>query len=304
METRVIPTLMGLFNLLLVLAAAPLLDGILRKVRARIHSRQGPPVWQTYYDLAKLMVKEDQAAVNNFLFNAAPVVCLGSILLAALFVPMGGVVPLGFAGDGLVLVYVLAMAPLFMCLGGMASGSPYAYVGVSREVMLLMVVEPVLAVAVITMAIKAHSLVLTNCIDRYASGTPEVSLIICAAAFFLVLQPEVGKVPFDLAEAEQEIMEGPLVEYSGRKLALLKWSMYSKQIVLYALLAGGFLPWPKTRWLLLDVAVALLKILVIAVLVEVIAQVFPRLKINQAIRYFGIVIAVALAGLALALMGL
>ncbi len=294
----------GVFNILLVLLAAPLLDGVLRKVRALIHSRQGPPVLQTYYDLAKLMVKEDQSAVNNFLFNAAPIVCLASVLLAALFIPMGGVVPLGFAGDALVLMYILTLAPIFLCLGGMASGSPYAYVGASREIMMLMVVEPVLAITLIATAVKANSLLLANCIERYVSGPPDISLIICAIAFFLALQPEVAKVPFDLAEAEQEIMEGPLVEYSGRKLALLKWSMYSKQIVFIALLAGVFLPWPRTGFLPLSVVFTLLKVLGIAVLVEVIALVFPRLKINQAIRYFAIVIAVALTGLILAVMGL
>jgi formate hydrogenlyase subunit 4 len=294
----------GAFNLLLTLLAAPLLDGFLRKVRARIHSRQGPPVLQTYYDLAKLMVKEDQRGVNNFIFSAAPVVCLGSVLVAALFVPMGGVTPLGFAGDLLVLVYILALAPVSMCMGGMASGSPYAYIGASREVMLLVVVEPVLAVALMAAAVKAHSLMLVHCINRYVSGPPDISLIIGAIAFFLILQPEFSKVPFDLAEAEQEIMEGPLVEYSGRKLALLKWSMYSKQIVLIALLVGAFVPWPKTGFLPLDVAATVAKIFVAAVLVEVIAQVFPRVKINQAIRYFAIVIAVALTGLILAVMGL
>jgi formate hydrogenlyase subunit 4 len=296
--------LVGIFNVLLVLAAAPLLDGILRQVRARIHSRQGPPVLQTYYDLAKLMVKDDQQAANNFIFNAAPVVCLGAVLLAALFVPMGGVVPLGFAGDALALVYILALAPICICLGGMASGSPYSYVGVSREVMMLMVVEPVLAITLIATSIKAHSLLLVNCINRYVASPPDISLIICAIAFFLALQPEVGKVPFDLAEAEQEIMEGPLVEYSGRKLALMKWAMYSKQIVLFSLLVGGFLPWPKIGFLPLGIVITLVKVLIVAVLVEVIAQVFPRLKINQAIRYFAIVIAVALTGLVLAVMGL
>jgi formate hydrogenlyase subunit 4 len=294
----------GIFNVIFVLLAAPLLDGILRKVRARLHSRQGPPVLQTYYDIAKLMVKEDQSAVNNFLFNAAPVVCLGAILLAALFIPMGGIVSLGFAGDALVLVYILTIAPVCMCLGGMASGSPYAYVGVSREIMLLMVVEPVLAVTLIATAVKTHSLVLANCIDRYSAGPPDISLIICTIAFFLALQPEVSKVPFDIAEAEQEIMEGPMVEYSGRKLALLRWSMYSKQIVFFSLLAGGFLPWPKTGSLLLNIIFTIVKVLIIAVLVEVIAQVFPRLKINQAIRYFAVVIAVALTGLILAILGL
>jgi formate hydrogenlyase subunit 4 len=133
---------------------------------------------------------------------------------------------------------------------------------------------------------------------------PAISLIICAVAFFLALQPELAKLPFDQAEAEQEIMEGPLIEYSGRKLALLKWSMYSKQVVFLALFVGGFIPWPKSGLLVVDILITLVKVLVAAVLVEVIAQVFPRLKINQAIRYFAVVIVVALTGLMLAIMGL
>lgn len=294
----------GVFSVLLVLVAAPLLDGVLRKVRARIHSRQGPPLLQSYYDLAKLMVKEDQRGANDFLFNLAPIVCLGSTLLAALFLPMGGIIPMGFAGDILALVYLLAITPLFLCFGGLASGSPYACIGVSREVMLLIVVEPVLAISLVSMAIKANSLALAQCIERYVAGPPEISLIIGAIATFLILQPEVARVPFDLAEAEQEIMEGPLIEYSGRKLALLKWSFYSKQIVMAMLLAGVFVPWPRTGMLPVDVAITLVKILIVAVLVEVVAQVFARLKINQALRYFAIVIAVACTGLALAVMGL
>ena len=247
----------GVFNIVFVLLAAPLFDGVMRQVKARIHSRRGPSILQTYFDLGKLMVKEDQLAVNNFIFSVTPIICLGSVLLAALFVPMGGVVPLGFAGDTLVLVYVLTMGPICLCLGGMASGSPYAYLGVNREIMMLMVVEPVMA-----------------------------------------------KVPFDLPEAEQEIMEGPLIEYSGRKLAMLKWSFYCKQIVLLTLFMEWFVPWPAVGSLPLRIVLTLVKVLVGAVLVEVIAQVFPRLKIAQSMRYFVSVIAVALTGLMLAVMGL
>lgn len=296
--------LVGIFNIFLVLLAAPLLDGILRQVRARLHSRQGPPVLQTWYDLAKLMVKDDQAAANNFIFTAAPIVCLGSVLLASLFIPMGGVVPLGFAGDVLVLIYVLTIAPICMCLGGMASSSPYAYVGVNREVMMLMVVEPVLAFALIASAIKGHSLLLADSISRYVAHPPAPSLIICGIAFFLIVQMEVAKLPFDLAEAEQEIMEGPLVEYSGRKLALLKWSLYAKLIVFLTLFVEAFLPWPRLGNLPLDILITLVKVLVAAVLVEIVAQVFPRLKIAQTMRYFAGVVGFALAGLVLAVMGL
>ena len=296
--------LVGIFNLLFALAAAPLVDGILRQVKARLHSRRGPSIFQTYLDLGKLMVKDDQAGANNTIFSLTPIVCFASVLLAALFIPMGGVVPLGFAGDTLVLMYILTIAPLCVCLGGMASGSPYAYVGVSREIMTLMVVEPVMVMSLIASAVKAHSLMLADCIRQPLGTGPTLSFIICGVAFFLALQPEVAKVPFDQAEAEQEIMEGPLIEYSGRKLAMLKWSFYSKQIVLITLFTEWFLPWPALESLPLRMLCTVLKVLVVAVLVEVIAQVFPRLKISQSMRYFVSVNAFALSGLMLAVIGL
>jgi formate hydrogenlyase subunit 4 len=288
----------------MILVAAPLLDGVLRQVTALLHSRQGPPLLQPWYDLAKLMVKDDQAGANNFIFAAAPVICLGSVLLAALFIPMGGIVPLGFAGDTLVLIYILTMAPICMCLGGMASGSPFAYVGSNREIMMLMVVEPVLAITLIASAIKGHSLLLADSIHRYVAHLPALSLIVCGIAFFMAVQLEVAKLPFDLAEAEQEIMEGPLVEYSGRKLALFKWSLYGKLVVFLTLFVETFLPWPKLGNLPFDILITLVKVLVAAVLVEIVAQVFPRLKIAQTMRYFAGVVGFALAGLVLAVMGL
>jgi formate hydrogenlyase subunit 4 len=296
--------IIGIFNLLLVLLAAPLLDGVLRKVRARIHSRQGPPVLQTYFDLAKLMVKEDQAAVNNFIFAAAPVACLGSVLLASLLIPMGGVVPLGFGGDVVFLIYVLALSPIAICLGGMASGNPYAFIGVNREVMMLIVVEPVLAITLIASALRAHSLLLATSVQYIAQHPPSISLLICAIAFSLAVQLEVAKLPFDLTEAEQEIVEGPLIEYSGRKLALLKWSLYSKQIVFLTLFVEAFVPWPRMGILPLDILITLAKVALAAVVVEAVAQVFTRSKIKQTMGYFASVIAFALAGLVLAAMGL
>jgi NADH:ubiquinone oxidoreductase subunit H len=177
----------GVFNIVFVLLAAPLFDGVMRQVKARIHSRRGPSILQTYFDLGKLMVKEDQLAVNNFIFSVTPIICLGSVLLAALFVPMGGVVPLGFAGDTLVLVYVLTMGPICLCLGGMASGSPYAYLGVNREIMMLMVVEPVMAISLIASAIKAHSLMLADCIRQPLTGAPSFSLAQAGHAEVVVL---------------------------------------------------------------------------------------------------------------------
>lgn len=293
----------GVLNILIVLALSPLYEGIMRKVRAVIHSRQGPPILQPYYDLAKLMLKDDQEVETNFLFKSAPVLCLGSIILVALFTPMGTAAPLGFAGDALVLVYLLTMSAVFIIIGGMASSNPYAFLGANREMMLLLVVEPVLAISLLTGAIKAHSLLLSD-ISSFIAGNPAFSMIVAGLAFFLVIQPEMAKVPFDLAEAETEIMEGPLIEYSGRKLAFFKWAFWGKQVIIVSLFAQIFLPWLQTSYTPVNIIINLLKVLVLVVVVELIATLNPRLKIEQAIKYFAGVIIFALAGMALALLGL
>lgn len=293
----------GVLNILIVLVLSPLFEGIMRKVRAVIHSRQGPPILQPYYDLAKLMLKDDQEVEGNFLFKSAPVLCLGSIILVALFTPMGTAAPLGFAGDALVLVYLLTMSAVFIIIGGMASGNPYAFLGANREMMLLLVVEPVLAISLLTGAIKAHSLLLSD-ISSFIAGNPAFSMIVAGLAFFLVIQPEMAKVPFDLAEAETEIMEGPLIEYSGRKLAFFKWAFWGKQVIIVSLFAQIFLPWLQTSYTPVNIIINLLKVLVLVVVVELIATLNPRLKIEQAIKYFAGVIIFALAGMALALLGL
>ncbi len=294
--------LIGILNILIVLLLSPLYEGVMRKVRAVVHSRQGPPVLQPYYDLGKLMLKDDQQVEGNFLFKSAPLLCLGSIILVALFIPMGTAAPLGFTGDALVLVYLLTMSAVFVILGGMASSNPYAFLGANREMMLLLVVEPVLAISLLTVAVKAHSLLISN-MSGFIAGNITISMIVAGLAFFLVIQPEMAKIPFDLAEAETEIMEGPFIEYSGRKLAFFKWAFWGKQVIFMSLFARIFLPW-QTSFTPVNIILNLLEVLVLAVVVELIASLNPRLKVEQAIKYFAGVIVFALAGMALALLGL
>jgi len=149
---------LALFNAVLVLALAPLAEGLMRKLKAIIHSRTGPPIIQPYLDLAKLLGKEDLRVTTGLLYAATPALTLASVLLLATLVPMGTRPALGFAGDVVVLLYVTAASAVLMMLTAFASRSPYAFVGGSREMMLLMAVEPVMAVALVTGAVKAGSL--------------------------------------------------------------------------------------------------------------------------------------------------
>src|SRR5512136_922166 len=137
-ETMGTTLILAIVNLLLVMLVAPFSEGVMRKLKALVHSRKGPPLTQPYLDLLKLLGKEDLQVTGNPLFSLGPVMTFAGILVAALFTPMGTAPPLGFAGDLIVLVYFLALASVGVMLGGTSTGSPYGTLGVAREMMLAM----------------------------------------------------------------------------------------------------------------------------------------------------------------------
>lgn len=291
-------------NVFVALLLSPLYEGILRKLKAVIHSRTGPPVTQSYLDLLKLLGKEDLRTTRGALPVVAPAVALGSVLVLATLVPMGGMPPLGSAGDIIVLIYVAGMSAVLLILTAFASGSPYAFVGGSREMMLLLTVEPVMAVALIVGAVKAGTLATGGILAWHAASPPSISMTLAGVALFLSLQAQAGKLPFDIAEADQEVMGGPLVELSGPRLALMRWALWAKQLIFAFLLVEIFVPWPRLGLFPVDLGLALMKTLVVLVLVALIDVVNPRLRVEQAMGYYMRVAFAALAALAFAVIGM
>jgi formate hydrogenlyase subunit 4 len=294
----------ALLNLALALLLAPLYEGLLRKFKATIHSRIGPPIVQPYLDLFKLLGKEDLRTAGGAFYALTPALSLGSVLLLALFVPMGTAPPLGFAGDIVVLLYVAAMSAVFLMLTAFASASPYASVGGSREMMMLLSVEHVMAVALVVGALKAGTLATSGIVAWQLEHCPTISLVIAGIAFFLALQAQTGKLPFDIPEADQEIMGGPLIEQSGPRFALFRWAAWSKQFVLAVLLVEVFVPWPAATAFAVNLLLVLSKALVLLVLVALVDVVNPRLRIDQAMGYYLRVAFSSLAALAFAVIGM
>jgi formate hydrogenlyase subunit 4 len=292
-----------LLNVVLALFLSPLCEGIMRKLRAAIHSRIGPPITQPYWDLLKLLGKEDLRSTGGVVYASLPALTLGSLLLLATLIPMGTSAPLAFAGDMIVVLYVAAMSGVLIMLTGFASASPYASIGSSREMMMLLSVEPILAIALSVGAFKARTLALGGIVNWQMQNGPSISMAIGGVAFFLALQGLAGKLPFDIAEADQEIMGGSLVEQSGPRLALFRWAIWTKQLVLAFLLVEVFFPWPRFGIPLLDLTTTMVKVLVVLVLVAVIDVVNPRLRIDQAMGYFMRVAVSSLAALAFAVIG-
>ena len=292
-----------LINVALALFLSPLCEGIMRKLRAAIHSRKGPPYTQPYWDILKLLGKEELRTAGGVAYASLPALTLASVLFLAMLIPIGAPPPLPFAGDIIVVLYVAAMSAVLLMLAGFSSGSPYASVGSSREMMMLLSVEPTLVVALAVGAFKARTLALDGIIQWQVRSGPSISMAIAGIAFFLALQAVAGKLPFDVSEADQEIMGGPLIEQTGPRLALFRWAMWTKQLLLTVLLVEVFCPWPRFGIPAVDLAVTAVKVMVVLVLVQLVDVVNPRLRIDQAMGYFMRVGVSSLAALAFAVIG-
>ncbi len=294
---------LALFNLLLVILLSPLLEGIIRKLVAIVHTRIGPPLYQPYLDILKLLGKEEIVSSNNFFFRYSAVFGFGAILLVALLVPIGATPPLNAGGDIIVFVYILSFSAVMVMLSGVTSESPYGILGAAREMMMVLTVEPVIVIALIVAAVKAGSLQFGAIISHVQSEGLALSMILVGITLFISIVAQLARLPFDIVEADQEIMEGPFVEQSGPKLALFKWMFYAKELIFAAVFVSIFIPWLHSGVFVINLLYTLLKILLLLVIVGVVHVVNPRLRIDQSVRYFAVLIFVSIIGLAFALAG-
>ncbi len=236
----------GLLQALLIALAAPLFSGFSRVLRAKMHSRHGPPLLQNYFDLFKLMKRQEiLPAEGRLVFQITPYLTVVAVLLVATIMPiLVTQSPFGWAGDMILVIYLLALVRFFTSLSGLASGSTFGGIGARRELLLAALVEPLMLLVMFVMALLAGSTNLGVISTGIANGTlPYYATVwLGMIAFAFVVFVEAGRLPFDVGEAEQEIQEGALTEYSGRGLALMKWSLYMKQLAVVALFLAVFLP--------------------------------------------------------------
>ncbi len=287
---------LGLFQALLLLLAAPLFSGFSRVLRAKMHSRKGPGIWQNYRDLAKLMKRQevipDQA---GWVFRFAPHVVMACMLLIAAILPVFSVrSPFGWAGDMILVIYLYALARFFFALAGLETGSNFGGTGARRELLISALVEPVMLLVLFVMALLSRSTRLGEISAQVAGGGIPfyTSVWLGMLAFAFAAFVEMGKLPFDLGEAEQELQEGPLTEYSGRSLALMKWGLYLKQVVLLALFLAVFLPFgngaasstglPSLASILAAAALFFLKLLFFYFLIAIFENAMARVRFVKA----------------------
>lgn len=296
-----------LANVALVLAVAPLCEGVLRKVTARIQSRQGPPLWQPYYDLLKLLGKEDlESGESPLMQRFAVYLSLATVLTTACLIPLGAPVPLNAGGDAILLIYLLTLSGVCTLLAGLAAGSTYSLLGISREMMAMIALEPLFAVAIVVGAVHTQTFRLDTVLNGavYAGDGFPWSGVLLLLIMLLSFQAFVQRVPFDTAEAETELMEGPLIEYSGPKLALFKYAQMARLVVHSALFVNLFLPWGNALAFPLGWLWFWVKVFALVLVVTVVAATHARYRIDQALRYYAGLLAVAMGALVLASFGL
>lgn len=239
-------TIIAIVQCLLLVILAPLVSGTGRWMRAKMHTRRGPSVLQDYYDIFKLLKRQDMhTADSSFVSRLMPPLFFGTMLVLACGIPMiGRWCPVPWLGDIVTIVYLLVLPRFFFALSGVDSSNAYAGVGSMRELIVGVLVEPSLMLALLVAALAAGS---TNigemgaAIGSFQTGSP-VAVVVAGIALAVACYIELGKLPYDMAEAEQEIQEGPLAEYSGPSLAMVKMSLSMKQIIMVSLFLAIFLP--------------------------------------------------------------
>jgi len=277
-----------------------------RKVTAMIQWRVGPPFIQPLADIVKLLGKEtlipETAKRTGFLL--APVVSFAAVCAAAAILWVPNVSPgSGFGGDLVVVFYLLMIPSLGLMWGGFASGNPVSAMGASREMKLILAYELPFFLALIVVVLRVAKMGPEGALPTFQLGSilstqvehgwaiGSVSGVLAAIVAVLCIQAKLGLVPFDIAEAETELMGGIILEYSGPSLAMILLTRSMMLAVLPVLavtvFAGGFsIAGATVLAKVVSGVVSILKYVVVIVLVVLIRNTNPRMRIDQALKFF------------------
>jgi len=228
-----------------VILLAPLVSGVIKTSKARLQNRRGPSLFQSYFDLIKLLNKDSVVSPTiSWIFNIAPYIYFAGCVAAAALVPVVTTMSSG-VGDVFTLIYLLAIGRFFLVLASLDAGSAFGGMGGAREMFIAILVEPALLLSMMTVAFKAQTTNLGLMASMVESSPLSLAYVFAAIAFFIVLIAETGRIPVDNPDTHLEltmIHEGMTLEYSGRKLALIFWASAVKQLITILLFILLFLP--------------------------------------------------------------
>ncbi|MBS3741103.1 MAG: NADH-quinone oxidoreductase subunit H [Candidatus Cloacimonetes bacterium] len=262
-----------------------------RKVSAKVQFRVGPPFFQNFYDVFKLMGKEIVLIKNSpyFLFIIAPIIAFASVTITATLVGMSFFYQVGFGADLLFIIYLTVIYSVSLIIGGSSTGNIYSSIGAGREMKMVLSDEVAFILVLLVPIIKAgYTINLAQIINFQANNgmiIGSASGIIAFIIGIICVQAKMGMQPFDIAEAETEIVEGPLMEYSGPLLAFWKLSHYIMYVFFPMLLVILF--WGGANLNSVgNIIASIAKYLLVVVLLILIKNTNPRVRIDTALKFF------------------
>lgn len=295
-------------QMVVMLCISPFVVGLIRKVKAQLQCRQGAGVLQPYADLIKTFRKEPVIPLTtSWIFTLTPYILFGSTLAAGLLVPVFlADMPLGFAGNIIALVYLLALGTFFLILAGLDAGSAFGGMGSSREALVASVTEPAMILSIFAIGLTAGSTNLNTIVHKTAllQGimTDPAPHLLALGALFIVTIAETGRVPVDNPATHLEltmIHEAMILDYSGRHLALIEWAAGMKLLVFLSLLVNVFAPWgiaidTTAGAMGIGLAVYLIKVSALAVVIGVLECTVAKLRLFRLSELLGAAFILAL----------
>jgi NADH-quinone oxidoreductase subunit H len=279
-------------GLLFAAVTGALLSWFDRKITARVQFRKGPPVLQPFYDFFKLLLVKETILPkygSPLIFLIMPIFAVFGATMAGVFIllPLLNITS-GFRGDLIVIFYLLTIPSFSYIIGALASGNPLAAVGGSREMKLILSYELTFLLVISGIIMKCgQRFDLNSIIQAQQAGSPfigSISGVLLFIAGIFCIQAKLALVPFDMPEAEAEITEGIFIEYSGAAYAMIKLTKYIMFFILPAFLVALLMNGFKLEGI--GVLWAVLKVLAVVLILTLIRNTNPRIKIKQAISFF------------------
>lgn len=269
-----------IFHIFLLLGIAPLLAGIITRVKAKVGGRHGAPILQLYFDIWKLLRKEMVLSVTTtWVFRAGPILAVAIPLLACLFIPFGSLsaAPISFTGDFVLFAYLFGLSRFFTVLSALDTGSSFEGMGAAREVTFSCLAEPTLFIIFMVLTRLSGDLSLAGMLSP---GNGGISLFFAAVCLFIVLLAENCRIPFDDPNTHLEltmIHEVMVLDHSGPDLGMILYGAAMKLFVLAALLTDIVLP-GSTGNILFDAVIFIGFMLGLAVCIGLVESSMARLR--------------------------
>jgi formate hydrogenlyase subunit 4 len=303
---------LGALQSVVLVGVAPLINGCIKKIKARFQMRRGPGLLQDYWNIWKWLARSEQTPEGaSFVSAIAPWLILAAVGSASLFVPVFSEhAPLRSAGDLFVVVAMFALARALLTLAGMDSGSAFGQMGSSRELAISALVEPVLLLSLVALAIEPGSTRLPDIVafgDQNWGDFVTLGWALAIVAFAVVVVAETGRIPIDNPDTHLELTmvhEGMLIEFSGRSLGVLHLAHLLKQAVLLVLFVNVFFPFGMTGAHgvgehALVVALVAGKVAVAAAGLAIVESIFAKMRLFELPDLIGVAGFAAMLGAAL-----